>query len=126
MRTWFIAVVAFDVGGSRAGPGFGRRRDVVRQMLALPRHRANATVRELGPPLNGLDGRKAGTFEGYQYSEVNKNSGIAWNDEIFANYIRNPMPEMPGTNMAFVGIRDDKEIAGLWAYLKQFKADGSK
>ena len=36
------------------------------------------------------------------------------------------MQAMPGTRMAFVGIRNDKEIADLWAYLKQFKADGTK
>ena len=52
---------------------------------------------KLGPPLNGLDGRKAGTFEGFNYSEVNKNSGITWSEEAFASYIRNPMQAMPGT-----------------------------
>ena len=34
--------------------------------------------------------------------------------------------EMPGTRMAFVGIKNDKDIADLWAYLKQFGADGAK
>ena len=86
---------------------------------------ANAKVK-LGPPLNGLDGRKAGTFEGFNYSEANKNSGIVWSDDAFAKYIKNPMQEMPGTRMAFVGIRNDKEIADLWAYLKQFKAGRHK
>jgi cytochrome c len=81
---------------------------------------------KMGPPLNGLEGRKAGTIEGYNYTEVNKNSGIVWNDESFATYIRNPMQAMPGTRMAFVGIRNDKEIADLWAYLKQFGPDGKK
>jgi hypothetical protein len=28
--------------------------------------------------------------------------------------------EMPGTRMAFVGIKNGKDIADLWAYLKQF------
>src|SRR5262245_7937862 len=40
--------------------------------------------------------------------------------------IRAPMQEMPGTRMAFVGIKNDKDIADLWAYLKQFGADGAK
>jgi cytochrome c len=81
---------------------------------------------KLGPPLNGLDGRKAGTFEGFNYSNANKDSGITWDHDAFAKYIKNPMRAMPGTRMAFVGIRNDKEIEDLWAYLKQFKADGSK
>ena len=33
---------------------------------------------------------------------------------------------MPGTRMAFVGIKNDKVIADLWAYLEQFGADGAK
>jgi cytochrome c len=36
------------------------------------------------------------------------------------------MAKVPGTKMAFAGIKNDAEIAALWAYLAQFKADGSK
>jgi len=81
---------------------------------------------KLGPPLNGIDGRKSGTFEGFNYSLANKSSGITWSEETFPKYIRAPMQEMPGTRMAFVGIKNDKDIADLWAYLKQFGADGAK
>ena len=44
----------------------------------------------------------------------------------FDKYIRAQMQEMPGTRMAFVGIKNDKDIADLWAYLKQFGPDGAK
>jgi len=74
---------------------------------------------KLGPPLNGIDGRKSGTFEGFNYSPANKSSGITWSEETFPKYIRAPMQEMPGTRMAFVGIKNDKDIADLRAYLKQ-------
>jgi cytochrome c len=74
---------------------------------------------KLGPPLNGIDGRKAGTFEDFNYSPANKSSGITWTEEPFDKYIRAPMQQMPGTRMAFVGIKNDKDIADLWAYLKQ-------
>ena len=87
---------------------------------------AKAAKVKLGPPLNGLDGRKAGTFEGFNYSPANKRSGITWSDETFPKYIRAPMQEMPGTRMAFVGVKNDKDIADLWAYLKQFGPDGNK
>jgi cytochrome c len=62
----------------------------------------------------------------YNYSEANKKAEITWGDATFKDYIQNPMAKMPGTKMAFAGIRNDKEIADLWAYLAQFKADGSK
>ena len=81
---------------------------------------------KIGPVLNGLDGRKAGTAPDYNYSEANKNSGITWSEATFKDYIQNPMAKIPGTKMAFAGIKNDKEIADLWGYLKQFKADGSK
>jgi cytochrome c len=81
---------------------------------------------KVGPVLNGLDGRKSGTIPEYSYSEANKKAEITWSEDAFKDYIQNPMAKVPGTKMAFAGIKNDKEIADLWAYLKQFKADGSK
>jgi cytochrome c len=81
---------------------------------------------KVGPELNGLDGRKSGTAAEYSYSDANKNSGITWSAGTFKDYIQNPMAKMPGTKMAFAGIKNDTEITNLWAYLAQFKADGSK
>jgi len=81
---------------------------------------------KVGPVLNGLPGRKSGTIGDYSYSEANKKAEIVWGDDTFKDYITNPMAKVPGTKMAFAGIKNDKEITDLWAYLKQFKADGSK
>jgi cytochrome c len=81
---------------------------------------------KIGPELNGLDGRKAGTAPDYNYSEANKNSGITWSEAAFKDYIQNPMAKVPGTKMAFAGVKNEKEIGDLWGYLKQFKADGGK
>lgn len=81
---------------------------------------------KVGPELNGLDGRKAGTAPGYSYSEANKKSGITWDKETFEKYIKNPMAMVPGTKMTFAGINREKEVDNLWAYLSQFKPDGSK
>jgi cytochrome c len=93
----------------------------------LPCHSVGEGARhKIGPVLNGLDGRKSGTIEGYNYSEANKKAGIMWSEASFKDYIQNPMAKVPGTKMAFAGIRNEKEIADLWAYLNQFKADGSK
>jgi cytochrome c len=81
---------------------------------------------KVGPELNGLDGRKSGTAAEYSYSEANKNSGITWGADTFKDYIQNPMAKIPGTKMAFAGIKNETEITNLWAYLAQFKDDGSK
>jgi cytochrome c len=81
---------------------------------------------KVGPILNGLDGRKAGVVEGFNYSDANKNSGITWNEASFEEYIRDPRAKVPGTKMVFAGIKNDKELKDLWGYLKQFAADGHK
>jgi cytochrome c len=85
-----------------------------------------AAVNKLGPVLNGLDGRKAGTYPGYSYSEANKASGITWNEATFKAYIKHPSARIPGTKMPFAGIPHDKEIAALWIYIRQFDAQGTK
>jgi cytochrome c len=88
-------------------------------------HQVGEKARNLvGPALNGLFGRKAGTIEGYKYSEANKNSGIVWDDAVFREYIKDPKAKIPGTKMVFAGITDERDIDDLIAYLKQFGPDG--
>jgi cytochrome c len=79
---------------------------------------------KVGPELNGLDGRKAGTVAGFDYSDANKKSGITWNEANFKEYIKDPKAKIPDTKMVFAGIKNDKEVDDLWAYLKQFDAEG--
>ena len=80
----------------------------------------------VGPVLNGVIGRKAGTYPGYSYSEANKNSGITWDEATFTTYIKNPRGTIPGTKMIFIGITDEKKIEDLIAFLEQYDADGKK
>jgi cytochrome c len=81
---------------------------------------------KVGPELNGLDGRKSGTVEGFSYSDGNKNSGITWNKDQFLEYIKDPKAKVPGTKMAFAGIKNETEAQNLWAYISQFDKDGKK
>jgi cytochrome c len=78
----------------------------------------------VGPQLNDLFSRTAGSVEGYSYSEANKKSGIKWDDATFKTYITNPRAAMPGNKMAFAGITNETEIANLTAFLKQYGPDG--
>ncbi|MBN9594210.1 MAG: cytochrome c family protein [Afipia sp.] len=90
-------------------------------------HQVGETAKNsVGPELNGLFGRKSGSVTGYNYSEANKNSGITWDDAVFAEYIKDPKAKIPGTKMAFAGIKKEDEIKDLTAFLKQFAADGKK
>ena len=80
--------------------------------------------KKVGPELNGLDGRKAGTVPDYSYSDANKNSGITWNEAEFKEYIRDPKAKIPNTKMSFAGIKNETEINDLWAFLAQYDKDG--
>jgi|SRR4051812_13533519 len=79
---------------------------------------------KVGPELNGIDGRKSGTAPDYSYSDANKNSGITWNEKEFKEYIVDPKAKIPGTKMAFAGIKKESEVNDLWAYISQFDKDG--
>jgi cytochrome c len=93
----------------------------------LPCHRIGEGAKNLvGPELNGLEGRKSGSAEGYSYTDANKNSGITWDEAQFKEYITNPRAKIPGTKMVFAGISSENERSNLWAYLKQFDATGKK
>lgn len=81
---------------------------------------------KVGPELNGLDGRHSGSAAGFSYSDANKNSGIVWSEATFKDYIKDPRAKIPGTKMIFPGIKNEKEIGDLWAYIKQFGPDGKK
>ena len=80
----------------------------------------------IGPELNGVVGRKAGSVAGYSYSDANKNSGITWDESNLTGYLKDPKAKVPGTKMLFAGIKDEKKVQDLIAFLKQFDAAGKK
>ena len=80
---------------------------------------------KVGPVLNGLNGRPAGSVDGFNYSDANKASGITWGEAVFKEYIKDPRAKVPGTKMVFAGIKSDKELGDLWSYVSQFDKDGN-
>jgi cytochrome c len=92
----------------------------------LPCHSIGAgAANKVGPELNGLDGRHSGTVAGFNYSDANKNSGVVWSEAAFKEYIKDPKAKIPGTKMMFAGVKNEEEINDLWAYVKQFDAEGN-
>ncbi|MBY5442401.1 cytochrome c family protein [Rhizobium leguminosarum] len=86
-------------------------------------HIAEYDTNKVGPSLNGLFGRKAGTHPNFAYSAAMKaagDGGLVWDEATLRDYLHNPKAKVKGTKMAFVGLKDDQEITDLIAYLKQY------
>ena len=78
---------------------------------------------KVGPMLNDVIGRTAGTVPQFAYSEANKSAGakgLTWSEESLFQYLEDPRAFMPGTKMAFAGLKDPQDRSDLIAYLKTF------
>lgn len=128
MRSLMLTFVA-AASLAAAAPAFAQDLEAGQKSFNKCRacHQIGETAKNgVGPQLNGIFERTAGDAEGYSYSEANKKSGVKWSKETFATYIRDPKAAMPGNKMAFAGIKDDKEIENLTAFLAQYGKDGKK
>jgi cytochrome c len=76
-----------------------------------------------GPRHCGLFDRQAGTLPSYAYSKAMKASGIIWDERSLDQFLENPLKTLPGTKMAYAGVKDPQERADLIAYLKQATRD---
>lgn len=126
MRTLFLAVWVLAASTSQSLAQSAEKGErVFAQCRAC--HQIGETAKNLvGPQLNGVFGRKTGTVEGYGYTEANKNANITWDEATFREYMLDPKGKIPGTKMAFAGIKNPQQITDLIAYLKQFDATGKK
>ncbi|MBS0476585.1 MAG: c-type cytochrome [Proteobacteria bacterium] len=84
---------------------------------AVCHNAAKGAEDKIGPNLYGIYGTKAGVGK-YAFSDALKGSGLVWNDDNLDKWIEGPMTLVPGTNMAFPGIKDPAKRAALIAYLK--------
>jgi cytochrome c len=75
-------------------------------------------VNRVGPSLHKVVGRKSGSVAGFSYSDANKNSGVTWTPDVLFEYLEDPKGFMPGTKMAFPGVKDAQKRADLVAYLE--------
>lgn len=75
-------------------------------------------VNRVGPSLHKVVGRPSGSVAGFSYSDANKNSGVVWTPDVLFEYLEDPKGFMPGTKMAFPGVKDAQKRADLVAYLE--------
>lgn len=83
-------------------------------------HVADGTTNKVGPHLADVIGRNAGSLPDYNYSKAMKNAGAAglkWDEATLAEYLVAPRKKVPGTKMAFAGLKKPEEVGNLIAYL---------
>ena len=81
---------------------------------------------KVGPVLNGVIGRTAGTLEGFAYSDAMVEAGQngeVWTEEELDAYLTNPRAAVPGTKMSFAGLRNEDERENVIAYLATFSTE---
>ncbi len=81
-------------------------------------HYVDQEKNKTGPHLVNIIGRAAGSVDGFKYSNAMKDSGLTWDEATLAEFLKKPKAYIKGTKMAFSGLRKDKEIDDLIAYLK--------
>ncbi|MEM8554144.1 MAG: c-type cytochrome [Pseudomonadota bacterium] len=76
-----------------------------------------------GPHLTGIMGRTQGSIDGFSYSggfQTAANEGRVWDEEAMAAFLTKPKSYMAGTKMSFAGLRNEKDIDAIIAYLRSF------
>jgi len=125
MRTLIIAAVLIAASAGAAVAQDAERGEASFRKCRLCHAIGEDAQNKVGPQLNGIDGRRAGAVADFFYSDAHKNSGIIWSEATFKDYIKDPAAKVPGTKKIFAGIKDEQEADDLWAYLKQFDANGN-
>lgn len=80
-------------------------------------HSLSEGVHGVGPSLAGVMGRAVGSSPEYLYSPAMESAGFAWSEPALDEFLKQPMSLLPGTTMAFGGLRRDDERAALICWL---------
>lgn len=88
-------------------------------------HNLTATARtRIGPNLDNLFGRKAGSAEGFKYSKALAEADFVWTEKNLNEWLAQPRTFLPGNKMAFAGLRKEEDRKDLMAYLREATVAG--
>jgi cytochrome c len=132
-RGWILALGAVALAGcdggeapagnagGAAGPALAAAGEDARPPAFARCATCHATVpgrNAIGPSLAGVFGAPAGHEPTYAYSRALRDSGLVWDARTLDAYLADPRGVVPGTKMAFAGVRSAEERAAIIAYLE--------
>ncbi len=90
-------------------------------------HNLTATARtRIGPNLDNLFGRKAGTADGYKYSKALMEAEFDWTETALDSWLAQPRKFLPGNKMSFAGLRKEQDRKDLMAYLREATVEAAE
>jgi cytochrome c len=127
MKLLAIAGLALVLSsGAASAQGDAAAGEVLFKKCAICHAVGEGAKNKVGPVLNGVFGRAAGTYEGFNYSQAMKDKGaggLVWTPETLAQFIHKPKDFVPGTRMVFLGLPEQADVDNLIAYLQTFSPD---
>ncbi len=82
-------------------------------------HSLKAGKNKIGPSLHGIIGQASASVDGFKYSKAMKGANLTWDEETLQKYLTKPKKFLPGTKMAFPGLKKEKQRDDVIAYLKE-------
>lgn len=113
LMSLFAAGAAFAADGDpKAGETVFKKCMACHSLAKPPKH-------GIGPSLVGVIGRKAGTVDGFKYSDAMKDAGVVWDETSLDAYLKDPKGFIPKNKMVLAPLTKEADRADVVAYLKQ-------
>lgn len=117
----FIVTAALTAASSASAQEKAKQGETIFKRQCAACHTVEPGKNRVGPSLAGVVGRKAGTVEGFRYSDAMKNSNLVWTEETLQKYLADPKAFLPGNKMAFAGLKKDADREAVINYLESVK-----
>ena len=121
MRKWVLAVATIAAMPAAAQAADAEAGKTTFNKCKVCHQIGEGAKNAVGPQLNGVIGRKAGTVEGFAYSEPMKNFGKTWDEATLKEYLTDPKKAVPGNKMVFMGLKDPADIDNVIEFIKTAK-----
>lgn len=114
----------FTLGSHVRAAGNPVKGEQIFQQCAACHAVGDGAMNTVGPNLNHLFGRKAGSIDDFAYSAAmsakGESDGLIWEEQSIYIFLAGPARYVPGTIMAFEGLATEQEIKDLLAWLIQY------